>query len=341
VQRLSIQQDPERGGVAVIVALLIVVLLGFTAIAVDVGSLYSEQAQLQNGADSAALAVAQKCAKSSTDANCSTSSTLAATVNSANALDGQSNIKSMTLDKTNRTVTVTSGAQEQGREPNTVSLFFARALGISTSEVNATSSVTWGSPVAGTTPFPLTISLCQVSGLVDGATQLLQNHSDNLNLDCPLGPAGQIIPGGFGWIVQDAGVCGGSVDINLNEGGSAPGNSGPANCNAILTKWQTELTAGRQVVVLLPVYQSVTGTGAGASYDLIAFAAMNIKGWKFAGAGDALMNFRNTVTDAGTSACIGDCRGIIGSFIKYVSLSEGYTLGPVDPYGAAVVKFTG
>jgi hypothetical protein len=247
----------------------------------------------------------------------------------------------MTLDKTNRTVTVTSGAQEQGREPNTVSLFFARALGISSSEVKASSSVTWGSPIAGTTGFPLTMSLCQVSGMVDGSTQLLQNHSDNNNTDCPLGPAGQVIPGGFGWLVQDAGACGGSVDLSVNEGGSDTGNDGPSNCDSILTTWKTELTAGRPVTVLLPVYQSVTGTGAGASYDLMAFAAFNVKGWKFAGTGIALMNFRNTATDAGTSACIGDCRGIIGSFIKYVSLSEGYTLGPVDPYGAAVVKFTG
>lgn len=322
-------------------AILMVVLLGFAAIAVDVGTLYSEQAQLQNGADSAALAIAKKCAGNSTDVDCSVSSSLAASVNSANALDGQSNIKSVALDKTNRTVRVTSGAQEQGHTPNEVSLFFARALGISSGEVNATSSVAWGSPVAGTTPFPLTISLCQVSGMVDGATQLLQNHSDNHNTDCPLGPAGQIVPGGFGWIVQESGLCGGSVDLNINEGGSAPGNSGPANCDAILTQWKAELTAGRPVTVLLPVYQAVTGTGAGASYDLMAFAALSVKGWKFAGNGDALMNFRNTASEAGSSvACTGDCRGIIGKFIKYVSLAEGYTLGPVDPYGAAVVKLT-
>lgn len=52
----------DQGAVAVIVALLAVVLFGFGAFAVDISSLWSERQQLQNGADGAALAVAQLCA---------------------------------------------------------------------------------------------------------------------------------------------------------------------------------------------------------------------------------------------------------------------------------------
>ncbi len=40
-----------------------VALLGFAALAVDVGMLYAERTQLRNGSDAAAIAVAQKCAK--------------------------------------------------------------------------------------------------------------------------------------------------------------------------------------------------------------------------------------------------------------------------------------
>ncbi len=49
----------ERGQVIVITALLIVFLVGMTALAVDVGSMYQERRHLQNTADSAALAGAQ------------------------------------------------------------------------------------------------------------------------------------------------------------------------------------------------------------------------------------------------------------------------------------------
>ena len=46
----------ERGAVAVMVALLMVPLIGFAAIAIDVAAMWSERQQLQNGADAGALA---------------------------------------------------------------------------------------------------------------------------------------------------------------------------------------------------------------------------------------------------------------------------------------------
>ena len=49
----------ERGAVLVFVAVGLVMLLGFTAFTVDFGRIYSERRELQNGADAAALAVAQ------------------------------------------------------------------------------------------------------------------------------------------------------------------------------------------------------------------------------------------------------------------------------------------
>ena len=53
----------ERGATAVIFALLLVPMLGFAAIAVDVGALYAERARLQVAADAAAIAVAQDCSR--------------------------------------------------------------------------------------------------------------------------------------------------------------------------------------------------------------------------------------------------------------------------------------
>ena len=337
----STGQDSERGGIAIMVAILMVALLGFAALAVDVGMLYAERTQLRNGSDAAALAVAGKCAKDINDVECSTTSALARSLANGNAGDGASNIQSLLLDKPNRTVTVAAAAQEPGKEPNRVSLFFAGVLGYTSAEVSATSSVTWGSPRKGPAPFPVAFSICQVQGHVDGTLQLLQNHGSNANADCNYGPSGAAVEGGFGWLVSDPGVCGALIDIAVAEGGSDPGNSSPGGCDATLNSWAADITAGKDVVVLLPVFNRVSGTGNGAVYGLTTFAAFKVKGWKFSGNSTLPDAFQNTTpaVDASVS-CDGNCRGVIGSFIKYVSLANGFTLGPVDANGATIVRLT-
>jgi len=331
----------ERGAISVIVAIMLVVLLGSAAIAVDVGVLYSEHAQLQNGADAAAIGVAQKCARNSADTLCTTS-TLAATLANQNALDGTSNVRSIALDTTGRKVVVNTTAAESGAPPDSVSLFFADVLGIPTAKVGAKSSAVWGSPKAGTTAFPLAFSICQVKGYVDGAIQLLQDHGQNANASCNYGPSGAAVAGGYGWLKQDTGKCGATIDLAVSEGGSDPGNNAPSNCDATLNKWGADITAGRKVIVLLPVYNQITGTGNGAIYSLISFAAFDVTGWRFSGGTGLPYEFqsaKSTTTGVTTATqCTGNCRGVIGRFVTYVSLADGYTLGPVDPYGATIVR---
>ncbi|MEV7606264.1 Tad domain-containing protein [Paenarthrobacter sp. NPDC089322] len=341
MRRIAESEDGERGAVAVLVALILVVLLGFAAIAVDVGMLYSERAQVQNGSDAAALAVAQKCAANTSDPNCSTTSQLAKDMVDKNALDGLGNLNSVNLNLTNRTATVSAGAQQAGRSPNSVSLFFGRVLGLNTADVMTSSTVQWGSPLAGTTPFPLAFSVCQVRGYIGGAAQLLQAHGSGANPSCMYGPSGAVVPGGFGWTVQDLNSCGGTIDLALSEGGSAPGNSAPVNCSTTLNKWADTINAGKDTIVLLPVFNAVTGTGSGAVYHLTSFAAFKVIGWKFSGNSGLPDTFRNTSPYVPSAlSCTGNCRGIIGTFVKYVSLADGYSLGPVDADGATIVRLT-
>lgn len=343
MRRLN-RDNHERGAVSVIVAILLVTLLGFTAIAVDVGVIYSERAQLQSGADASAIALAQKCARDATDAQCSTTSTLAGSLANQNALDGMSKVHSIQLDKTARTVSVTISAKETGGKDNSVSLFFANAIGIPSKEVGARSSAAWGSPKAGRTAFPLAFSICQVKDNIGGALQLLQEHGKNANADCNYGPSGAAVQGGFGWLVQDAGKCGGTIDLAVSEGGSDPGNNAPGNCSTELNRWASEMAAGRDVIVLLPVFDKVTGTGAGAIYGMVSFAAFKVTGWKFSGDSSLPYTYQNRAsTTTGVTAateCRGECRGVIGKFVKYVSLADGYTLGPVDQYGATIARLT-
>ncbi|WP_427129809.1 pilus assembly protein TadG-related protein [Pseudarthrobacter sp. S9] len=333
--------DGERGAISVLVAILMVTLLGFTALAVDVGMLYAERTQLRNGADAAAFAIAQKCARNVTDPDCATTSTLARSLANNNAGDGASSVQSLVLDKAAGTVKVTAGAQEAGKAPNRVSLFFARALGFNDAEVTAGATVQWGRPVAGPMPFPLTFSVCQVKDHVNGALQLLQSHGDDANPDCMYGPDGAAVPGGFGWLTGSPGVCGGLININAGDASNSPGNSYPSICDSVLLQWAADITAGKDVIALLPVFNRVTGTGNGASYKLVSFAAFKVKGWNFSGNNNLPHSFQNKPPDVAASVkCDNNCRGIIGSFVQYVSLASGYILGTADDYGAEIVRLT-
>jgi hypothetical protein len=84
--------DPERGTVAVLVAVLFGsgLLLGAAALTVDVGSINAERRQLQNGADAASLAAAQLCA----DGICPSASTPEIIdLANANAADANTNVQ--------------------------------------------------------------------------------------------------------------------------------------------------------------------------------------------------------------------------------------------------------
>lgn len=345
MRRVAYPGDQERGGIAVITAILMVVALGFAALAIDVAKLYSERAQLQNSSDAVALAVARNCATVTPQDTCTAVSDDIKKLANGNAVDGQSKVQPVALDKANRRVTATTTSVENGSAPNTVSLFFARALGFNSAQVSATSSVTWGSPVKGLAPFPLAFSVCQVSGMVGMGDQLLQSHDPSANNKGTPGCtfAGQPVPGGFSWITQTAGICGSSVDLSTSVSYSNTGNDAPSNCTSTVQDWQTSILAGKEVIVLLPVFDRASETGSSGQYHLTSFAAFKVKGWKLASGNgtNASFIFRNTKADVGDSlACTGDCRGIIGSFVKYVSLADGYTLGPVSPNGATIVEMT-
>lgn len=62
MRRLKVlrSEHPERGATAILAALLMVVMLGFAGLAIDLGASYAKRTQLQNGADAAALALAQQ-----------------------------------------------------------------------------------------------------------------------------------------------------------------------------------------------------------------------------------------------------------------------------------------
>jgi len=66
--------DPEQGAIAALVAIMLTagVLVGMGALVVDAGQIYAARAQMQNGADAAALKIAQACAEGPVGVACLT-----------------------------------------------------------------------------------------------------------------------------------------------------------------------------------------------------------------------------------------------------------------------------
>ena len=127
----------ERGQVVIIVALLLISLLGMTALVVDVGSIYEERRQTQTVADAAALAGAQDLPEYPEQAI-----QTAIAYAGLNGVDiSEDNIQIYESYVPYDTITVTP------TDVNTP-LFFARVLGVNSVTVNATATAIVGKPKA-------------------------------------------------------------------------------------------------------------------------------------------------------------------------------------------------
>lgn len=316
---ISSRLRSERGATAVLVALLMVPLVGFAAIAVDVGALYAEKAQLQNGADSAALAIAQHCAVSACGDPAATAEDLA----SANANDGAANTLDPIVDLIARTVTVTDStltADGESAMPHP----FAALIGVNSSTVNATATAEWGGPGSGPAVLPIALSWCafQDSELLSSGQHMTIRTDMDQDL-CQRSPEEPQIPGGFGWIDPVGGACESYVDVTDGEMwiGSDPGNN-------ITTPCKTKISALKGQTILIPVYDGVQGTGQNAEYRIYAFAAFTVTGWSFSGYRD--------IDPAASPACPGNCRAIQGYFQEWVSVDSDFDLGGPDLGGSVV-----
>lgn len=315
---LARRMRSERGASAVIVAILMVPLIGCLAIAIDVGTLYAERAQLQNGADAAALAIARDCAE---DGTCTDPAGLAVTFTNANANDGAANVLAPTFPN-DHTVVVSDSTRVAGTDAPALNHPFAALLGITQSTVRATATAEWGGPGAGLV-LPLALSYCEFleSGALDH--HLVAVRTDT-NKTCKKDEAE--VPGGFGWIDQIPGKCEAYVDLNAAGElwmGSDPGNSVPGLCD-------DKLDVVKGQTVLLPIYDASRGSGQNGEYRIYAFAAFKITGWVFS-------NHRDP--DPAAPRCNGNARCVQGYFDKWVSVDSAFELGGEELNGT-IVKLT-
>ncbi|WP_394247964.1 pilus assembly protein TadG-related protein [Arthrobacter pityocampae] len=330
--------EEEDGAVSILVALMMVVLLGMGALAVDVGAMYVEKAQVQNGADAGALAIAQDCSKGACGAYMATGQAFA----NGNAGDSAGGVTSITFPSAGK-VRVKTNAREAGTGADHFSLYFARALGIKDTPITAEATASWGVPTGGTT-LPWTIGQCVFRQSLSAAQRAQLDSTGNFtgdptpvhvllrydnNLDYP-GCAGQNgdIKGGFGWLDLDGTGCSARVDIGTGEAGNNPGLDFPSTCDSIVATLTKE-------PVLIPIYTTSVLNGNRGTYTLKGFAAFQVTGYKFGGGPSV------TSLDPEAPSCTGNCRGIQGYFKRFVSLDDSLVTSPTAPnLGASVVRLS-
>ena len=327
----------EQGAATIFVAILLVVLLGVTALAVDVGAAYAEKAQLQNGADAAALAIASDCAAEACGDYTGTGTAFA----NRNANDLTSG--SVVTFPDSNTVRVVTAAREPGSSSDSFPLFFARIFGMDTTQIGAAAEASWGPP-SHASSIPWTAHQCLFKNSLS-ASQLAEFNSTgkftgdpstdlvllryDTNAPAPGGcPAGGYQPGGFGWLETTGEGCSADIDIEATAEGQ-PGNHYPTDpeCDELLATIMDE-------PALIPLYGSVDGTGENAEYTLVGFGAFQVTGYKFSvGTG---------VNISPASACTGNCRGLQGYFARFVTLEEGIISDDDGPdFGGSLVALTG
>ncbi|GAA1628292.1 pilus assembly protein TadG-related protein [Georgenia ruanii] len=322
----------ERGAVNVIVALLAIPLIGFAAISIDVAAMWAERQQLQTGADAAALAIAQDCAHG----NCGTPALTAQRMAEANVEDEDVRGQVVTpgLTPASGRVTVqTSGVRQH---------WFAPVIGADSTPLGARATASWGRPTGGTAVLPLALHKCELEAQIKRQGGSLTSSSPvvltilrskdlektGLPADwpCKRTNSGNPVPGGFGWLKTKPGTCQTTSAIGTNVEGSDPGNSLPSECGS------TDIQALQNATVLLPIYNDYGGTGNNAWFDIIGYAAFNLRGYEFVGHGSGSWGVKCPKT---VNTCIS------GQFVEFVDLSDAFRYGATAPnLGASVVALT-
>jgi Flp pilus assembly protein TadG len=312
INRLRHRLAGERGAAAVTLALLLVPLLGFAAIAVDVGALYAERARLQVGADAAAIAVAQDCSRG----NCGDMLATAQSLITAN--DGDGTAAHPELNNDPISVTVTGSTPKEH--------WFAPVIGFESTAVSATATVGWGGPSQGTAVLPLAFSWCSFKAQTGGgvpSTTTLQTIKLSKSAGVPdcTGPSGNVVPGGFGFLASDNGAC--EVSSRLHDQlMSSPGESPPSGCAV------ADFAAYVGQTVLLPIYDQYGMSGSNAWYRVYGYAAFHLTGYSFTG------QFKTN-----PAPCNGSTRCVSGYFTRFVELSDAWNYSPDAPQlGSSILR---
>jgi Flp pilus assembly protein TadG len=372
----------DRGAIGVIIAVLVAggVLLGSAALVIDVGQIYQNRAELQNGADSAALAVARQCLQ--TQGPCVQATALGTAAPYAN-----SNASALTQDSAGIDVvcgsgglnSCTSGIYGSGLTscpPNPTDganfvdvltetklksgstllppVFARTIVGNSTytgTTVKACAQAEWGGSLQSNS-LALTLSLCQWQDLTgsggSGFNTPVAVFIKGKAKPCA-GPAGQNMPGGFDWLQQtNSSTCTAYIDLTTDTTVTNTGNNVSSACQTALVNDVNSAIAGHPVTVFVPVFgcnQSAPAwcpvTGTGSNAQ---YYVVGLAGFQILG----YANIPGLNPDAGTNNLCTAVKGsggnapcIEGQFAKGLDPVANQVTPTPGPFGANSIKLTG
>ena len=314
--------NDESGATAVLLTIAIIPLIGIVALVIDVGLMQWEVRQLQNGADAAALAIAQECADGN-PCRGAIADAMAVQYAGANTNDGNAAAQ-VEFDVVGpNTVTVTTSTLDDSGLPR-LAYIFAPILGFDFGSFERSATALWGSlSLEDSLSLPITISECEWVNATNGGLnfgsaypyvfEIKANPGVN-ECTMPNSPA-QYYPGGWGWLDPTGDGCEAIISLFDVPGQTGSGPPSP-DCNANRFNYPSLL--GNTFNIPIHVNDGTTGQGAGATYDMLAFGAFTVTSYKLSG------NIQG-----GPQTCPGtgqNQRCLIGYFVDRVEIG-----GSVDP----------
>lgn len=299
-----------------LIALLIVPMMGFGALAVDVSAQHAERAQLQRGVDAAALGVASACVAREVD--CDARAVEYFMSNTGTPVLGEPTVTDFAMPTATEPGTVTVAGEAEF--PHMLASLVDGDDDPDSTTVSTDSTAKWGMPLGAGT-LPLAFPLCKFDDFTPnpdtgfGEEIWVRNDIDaRKKSDC----ADATFESYFGWLSST--TCSAEIELTPTDPPEAwvpadPGKSPlGAGCNeAYFKSLQTTATP-----VLVPVYDKVGDKKSDGSgkFRLVAFASFIITGWDFPGWNDSPP--QNCKKETGAPSC----SGIRGYFTELIPVED-------------------
>lgn len=269
----------------VLIGVLLAVLLALSGMAVDLGAVFAERRELRNGADAAALAIAEDCGRRAAPCNEAAATATAQEYADANAGDGASEVRSLGLTITGATtgaVRVTMAAWDAAAGEPGVRVPLLSLLGLRRIDVGAAAAAIFDHPASAVAVLPAIIDVCEFlnaggygSGELTTLYFLSPSSTNPAPVECPSNPAYMDFPGGFAWLEPNTG---GSCDVALHTGVWALGSTGEAVPVPECLSADALRAAIYQQDILLPVFDAVRARAK--QYRVYGFSVFHVTAFK-------------------------------------------------------------
>jgi len=260
------------------VAVLVVVLIGAAAFAVDAGQLWAAHRRLHTSTDAAALAAAESFAEG-VDGCATVDDTY------AHANDSEAVVTDCSHHANGRAGYVSVTAQRP------VDFQFAGAIGIADGQVNSTTHAMYGFPTGanGVRPMGLCIDanpeLTAWLNLPQGPTADSETIRIVYNKSQP-DACGTDTPGNWGMLDFNGGANSNSEAKEWVLNGfpeTVPMSTIPGDTGAFTPSIDGELALLLNTQFAIPIFDNVSGTGATATFQVVAFAWVKLVGFQTSG----------------------------------------------------------